>query len=91
MSRSGSTIVLHGAVTATSKSPFRSDWNQAAVSTGLCFTVMPICRHWSMSQMPNGSYGCGTARLSSVNDRFSTPASFSSRRASARAALMSRP
>src|SRR5262244_3997097 len=53
-SMSGSTTKLHWASEATSKSPRRSTETMAAASTTSCFTLSPICRHWSMSQMPTG-------------------------------------
>ena len=88
---SGSTIELHGAFVDTSWLPSFCACSHAADSRMTCLTLTPICRHWSMSHTPTGSYGIGTARLVSVNVRFSCPASFSRRRASARAALMSVP
>ena len=54
-SRSGSTIELHGALVETSKSPLFWAASQAADSSTTCLTLRPICRHWSISQMPTGS------------------------------------
>ena len=54
-------------------------------------TFTPIWRHWSISQIACGSYGIGMPRFFRTNVRFSAPASLRRRRASARAALMSRP
>ena len=62
MSRSGSTINLHGAVTATSKSPLRRAWNQADILGVSCFAVTPICRHWSMSPDAERLVRLGAAR-----------------------------
>ena len=52
---SGSTIELHGALVDTSNSPDFCACSHAADSSTTCFTLTPIWRHWSMSQMPTGS------------------------------------
>ena len=65
-------------------------WAEASMVSILTFS--PIWRHWSMSQMATGSYGCGTPRFLNVNEKPSgTPASRSRRLASARLAAMSLP
>ena len=76
----------------TSKSPLRSAWNQAALSSTRTVALSPIFFHWSTSQMASGSYGSGRLRLLSTKAKPSgTLASRSSRRASAREASRSRP
>ena len=54
----------------------------AEASTTSCLTMSPICRHWSMSQIPTVSYGWGNPRFLNVKVKPSgTPASRRSRRA----------
>ena len=61
---SGSTMKLHWAshghleVTAPEA---RRPWPRPRRSP--CFTLSPICRHWSMSQIPTVSYGCGNPAI----------------------------
>jgi hypothetical protein len=63
----------------------------ADASTVSIWTLSPIWRHWSMSQMPR-LVGLGNAAiLEGEREAVGTPASRSSRGASARLAVISRP
>ena len=52
MSMSGSTTKLHWASEDTSKSPRLETETMAEASMVSIFTLSPIWRHWSISQMP---------------------------------------
>ncbi len=73
-----------GASRTTSKSPLRIASNQGPLGTTRCFTCNPTLLHSSISQVATYLKGWSTLRLSSSKESPSAPASFNSRRASAR-------
>src|SRR3984893_84717 len=68
----------------TSKSPLRNASAKGPVGSTRWVTLRPILLHWSMTHVPLNLYGWSTLRLSNSKVRFSAPASFNSRLASAR-------
>ncbi len=87
----GSSACSAIASTSASKLPLFCAFCHAAVSSWTFSTVTPTWRHWSTRKMPSGVNGIAKVRLVRRKLRFGTPASCSRRRASARAARMSRP